>query len=130
MQKMKIGLYYCSDCSGKYTLDQCEEEYGDHYCPDCGGAVKFNSERDAEWYSVAAYMVGREYGGPEEGGWYYDSGRVIPETVRAFPAAEFSDAKAYWDKLQSIYSDKPYLQVRYYAEKNVMQFPSKRPYYC
>jgi hypothetical protein len=26
---------------------------------------------------VNVYEIDREYGGPEEGGWYYDSGRVV-----------------------------------------------------
>lgn len=26
---------------------------------------------------VAFYEVDREYGGPEEGGWYYDTGRFV-----------------------------------------------------
>ena len=27
-------------------------------------------------YAVAVYSVGRQYGGPEEGGWYYDDGEL------------------------------------------------------
>ncbi len=29
---------------------------------------------------VAFYEVDREYGGPEEGGWYFDSGRFVRAT--------------------------------------------------
>ena len=38
-------------------------------------------------YSVALYNMTREYGGPEEGGWYYDGYQFLPEyssLVRTF----------------------------------------------
>jgi len=33
----------------------------------------------SEWY-VNVYMTNKEYGGPEEGGWWYDVGEVISST--------------------------------------------------
>jgi hypothetical protein len=51
-------------------------------CPggeECVGACadfceRRGPERFPKLYSVAVFEVTREYGGPEEGGWYYDAG--------------------------------------------------------
>lgn len=34
-------------------------------------------------YVVAVYMTDRSYGGPEEGGWWYDTGNLV-RTVKTF----------------------------------------------
>jgi hypothetical protein len=41
-----------------------------------------------QWY-VNAYEVTREYGGPEEGGWYYDVHRPIGSIPVWYPNFEF-----------------------------------------
>lgn len=38
---------------------------------------------NAKKFVVAVYMVDRQYGGPEEGGWYYDAGELV-RTMRVF----------------------------------------------
>lgn len=61
-------------------------------------------------YSVAVYLVDRVYGGPEEGGWYYDCGQIVDyslqdvecsELVRIFDPADLDKAKAWRDELQA-----------------------------
>ena len=134
MQKMKIGVFKCADCGCNATLSQCDHEYGEYYCPECGGdGMKFNRENPATWYSVGVYSTSREYGGPEEGGWYYDTGRLLPETLRSYSDDEFEEAKAYYERLKAeIAQDSagPLFLVQYYAEEHVMAYPKKRPYYC
>lgn len=44
-------------------------------------------------YVVAVYMTDRAYGGPEEGGWWFDYGEHV-RTVRTFPNAARADAYA------------------------------------
>lgn len=34
-------------------------------------------------FAVAVYMQDRAYGGPEEGGWWYDCGQLV-RTMRVF----------------------------------------------
>ena len=41
-------------------------------------------------YTVAVYLQDRSYGGPEEGGWWYDTGELV-RTCRRFK----SESKAY-----------------------------------
>ena len=49
---------------------------------------------------VNVYEVHDNYGGPEEGGWYYDSGEVI----KSYPVANQEEAEAVRTKLQQKYS--------------------------
>ena len=36
---------------------------------------------DQDVYMIAAYVVERNYGGPEEGGWWFDSGTLVEVTA-------------------------------------------------
>jgi len=40
-----------------------------------------------DFWSVAVYELDRRYGGPEEGGWWYDCGQLM-RLVKVFKAAE------------------------------------------
>lgn len=37
-------------------------------------------------YYINVFERGREYGGPEEGGWYYDTGHFMPDLSYSIPA--------------------------------------------
>lgn len=37
------------------------------------------------FYTVAVYLVDRAYGGPEEGGWWYDCGQLVDDAAFAKP---------------------------------------------
>ena len=59
-------------------------------------------------YWVAVYHVGLRYGGPEEGGWWYDAGSLVVnpdiyKSINLFPQAfgEESDAIAHMKLMQS-----------------------------
>lgn len=82
---------------------------------------------------VSAYAVERLYGGPEEGGWWYDSGTLI-DVVKCFNR---NQAEFVWDLLNNIY---PHTGKRYSViggedynvsieEKLIPFFPSQRPRY-
>jgi hypothetical protein len=43
---------------------------------------------DDHWH-INVYERGREYGGPEEGGWWYDTGRYCPEKSITLSRAEY-----------------------------------------
>ena len=92
-------VYYaiCEECGCKIVED--EDDY--NWCPQCE-TDKVGVEEIARpplWVSVAMYEVGRAYGGPEEGGWWYDVGNLIPETVRCFEAADAPLADQYRELL-------------------------------
>lgn len=47
-----------------------------------------NPDGSQQWF-VAVYEAGRAYGGPEEGGWWFDTGVLVQQTaVESFEAAE------------------------------------------
>lgn len=98
------------------------------------------------WH-VNVYEDGREYGGPEEGGWYYNTGTFRPEmsvtfekrgtsehTVRQF--ADALDARLEYEADQRgrahvgsvLYRGGRYL-VRIEHTPGA-DFPEERPYYC
>jgi len=137
-----IMLYSCPDC-GRISVASgfiTDPYSGDLHCGECDEVVEFHSSRKPEWFSVAIYEVSREYGGPEEGGWYYDAGTRVDETVRTFPhtpegiedaekyldslhALRFSDRRDRWDS--SVYTSRVYLETLPHAH-----FPRHRPVYC
>jgi hypothetical protein len=63
---------------------------------------------DGQWWWVGLYLVDRDYGGPEEGGWWYDYGVHVlaneyPEgfAPRAFAIKDRAAARAYCDEIQA-----------------------------
>jgi hypothetical protein len=75
-------------------------------CPDCGAPVERCGCNDIsvmpQFYCVAIYMTDREYGGPEEGGWWYNSYEPIARygyLTRCFQTYE--EARVYENELRS-----------------------------
>lgn len=50
-----------------------------------------NQETQPKFYTVAVYMEDRAYGGPEEGGWYYDCAELCMEPEAAQYLRGFKD---------------------------------------
>ena len=55
---------------------------------------------------VGLYLARREYGGPEEGGWFFDQGTLITDpdlyaSLRGTPAAFFTEADAHAWKMRA-----------------------------
>jgi hypothetical protein len=50
-------------------------------------------------YSVALYFCDREFGGREEGGWYYDTGKIV-KMIRVFNVEE--KAITYANRMQRL----------------------------
>jgi len=94
-------------------------------------------------WTVAIYMIDRQYGGPEEGGWYYDAGDPDIEFIkylRGFDDEE--EANAYCFDLnarvcEELNKGRPSIgsvlsQGRYAArvcDGFPKHFPKHRPYY-
>lgn len=84
-------VYECATCgreANANTLNYDEYE-GCYWCSEedggCQGKMKWIRDDPAEFISIALYETHRVYGGPEEGGWWYDAGAASPMTIRNFP---------------------------------------------
>lgn len=87
---------------------------------------------------VNAYLVDRLYGGPEEGGWWYDAG----EPLASVPVDRDDEAaiESWRAKLTATFADRagargrgsvlggPDLEV-YIEDHTAAYFPTERPYY-
>ena len=117
---LKDNLYTLQELHGDLTLEYGKDE-GEHI-----------------WY-VNTYEVYRAYGGPEEGGWWYDIGK--PVSVTAYGTRE--EAKAQWTKLlkwaekankdegrdnSSVNGTFEY-RVRLEGQHG-RHYPMEQPYYC
>ena len=83
---------------------------------------------------VRTYWVYRSYGGPEEGGWYYDCGDLV-RTVKRFRSE--NEAWDYCNRLNDKLYGHDHVRLRndiyrakVYDSVAPDSFPSERPYYC
>lgn len=75
---MSSNLSLCPVCGidPEDTLHTLPLDLADHrFCRDTGEVTRDEND-DPVWF-VNVYEVDRVYGGPEEGGWYYDAGRLM-----------------------------------------------------
>lgn len=125
-------IYYkcqkCGYCGSSHTFEE-DPVSGYTFCPACGSEeTAFDHHRPAEWVQVGVYELDRAYGGPEEGGWYYTTGTLLPETVRSFERGDFPQIKQYRELMRRRYFD---CGVMVYIECRAPEsFPSRRPVYC
>ena len=107
-------------------------------CSSCSGnAEACSCSNGLRW--VNAYLVDRCYGGPEEGGWWFDSGESIA-TVPMSPGTSEADAEREVERLRRIFSDEgsdrdrssvlggPNLEV-WIEDHQGRDFPEARPHY-
>lgn len=134
-----VSLYRCTACDHEDRAAEAHNFDDDPYnglcCPECGNGVTWVRDRPARYVSVAVYEVDRAYGGPEEGGWYYDAGTVLRETIRCFEAGDLPQLDAHREVLSRRYPDGGGIDGRLYVRTMVEQvppehFPSRRPVYC
>lgn len=138
-----VKQYACKTCEIGLDLSECEyDDYaGEYACPRCNNFhVEVIWERPAHWFSVAIYAISRLYGGPEEGGWYYDAGERIDETVRTFKNTPEGrdEAQRYLDSLHALHF--PYRAKQWHDQPHTnrissealpdQSFPRHRPVYC
>lgn len=76
-------------CPGSnYHYNQDPDEYRQCFCPCHWGS-----------YYVNIYLIGQGYGGPEEGGWYYEYG----EPYGSIPCDSYKEALEYQAKMREKY---------------------------
>jgi hypothetical protein len=130
--KMYVHKRYkhrCPNCGWRSEQDVTYDPYtGDSYCDICDGSeIAESREIEPEFISVAAYTTDRCYGGPEEGGWWYDEGYRCDETLRCFAIGDLPQAELYCERLW----DQGYSVVRAYGDRlAVKKWPEIRPVYC
>jgi hypothetical protein len=88
----KPANLFCEYCGDEQDYNS---DYRTNLCETCFQAEK-RIGRDGLMY-INAYMVGREYGGPQEGGWWYDT----YEPIASIPVA------AKWVQTISNWENKP-----------------------
>ena len=89
------------------------------------------TENDDTKY-VNVYLIDKAYGGPEEGGWYYDYGIVVG--TMPFSSLSVQAAEAYCDKANA---GRPSISdvdsVGWYSvyieDEQGTNFPDRRPFY-
>lgn len=135
-----VRVWNCPRC-GRDTTSPHDEGYGQEYCPeeDCGAELGRSTSRDARWVTVAVYEVSLAYGGPEEGGWWYHAGSLIPGTQRSFLVEDAPQAAVYQSAMLHRYrEDETWMrhqdfrtQVHVFCDENAPAgFPRVRPRYC
>lgn len=127
----EIAIHECSGCGETGSADQFEDDQISLLCSFCGCDVPQKPVLyiSATWWSVAIYVKRREYGGPEEGGWYYNKKFLSNhEKVRCF--ADYDEAMKYRDELMSQY-DMKHHAVEVFVEKFPEKLlPKQKPIYC
>lgn len=94
--------------------------------------------------TVAVYELDQAYGGPEEGGWWYDTG-TLKRIVRTFETTQrartfcrrYNEALAYkremdpWRRaLSSVAYTGGHYEAQVWEDSPPIDFPEHRPYYC
>jgi hypothetical protein len=128
-QDYTVTTYYCEHCDLGHDEHTVLEDEFDTYCSTCGNPVETSGLRPARWASVAAYYeTERQYGGPEEGGWWYDTWEIIPGTLREFQPGDFPQIQEYVDMLKRRPEvDRVFLQME---KPSARELPEERPRYC
>lgn len=102
----KIRRLRCPSCDSvrrdfAFSWDHYE---GKHFCDECGSDLEFHDAYGPTWVSIAVYGIDRAYGGPEEGGWYFDQGSRYDSTIRNFEVSTtegLAEATAYYEKMKA-----------------------------
>ena len=94
-----------------------------------------NNDADAIVY-VNAYAVSRHYGGPQEGGWWYNAG----EPLASVPLSDRTRIRAEVARLEELFADQQWgniysvnggVELRIAIEDQMAEvWPEERPYYC
>lgn len=91
-----VPIYECGKCGATGRLEGM--------CECCNVTVRYYDDEPATYWSVAVYETGLNYGGPEEGGWWYECGWLIdPHKQRVFDSLE--QAVKYHKELLNHYKD-------------------------
>lgn len=92
--------------------------------------MDYSHQADSTYVGIAAYDIDRKYGGPEEGGWHYDEGNVIKQTLRCYNVNQFEELLAYHMELHSRFGRVKGKQIILYPDTiPPSRFPEDKPIY-
>lgn len=74
-----IGPLNVGDCGTAHVSGRPLALDGEPMTPDANSQDNDYRDDSAPFFVAAAYLVERRYGGPEEGGWWYDAGDPIDD---------------------------------------------------
>jgi len=118
-----------------YRHDEVTWEDGRPYIQ--GQLLKSDSDEPAKWWTVGVYTQYQQYGGPEEGGWYYYAGELTWHGAMRF-FNDYDEAKDYsdklWDKVEKENKAEGMTEVRLTVRCTTesmpdSHYPRERPYY-
>lgn len=94
----------CTSCKGNGIIEICTNgrDIEEYICAECKGLGGFDAEPETMGF-VNVYSVTRHYGGPEEGGWYYN----ILECIETFPC-RYKNRYEIMDYMETEHADKRY----------------------
>lgn len=123
------GLYWLAKMKGEKTLEiipvvvenKAIYQVAPHSANrhDLRKALRYPEPEGTVWVTV--YEVTREYGGPEEGGWYYDHWRAIEE----YRCTEEKIARTY-EEMKEKYEDEPDDEIRVVIETAYREHETRR----
>ena len=127
-----IQCYRCDDedCR-RQGVPTPYRELDDGDCPHCGGRMTWCKSAKPDYVTVAMYETDRAYGGPEEGGWYFNTGDLVQGTQRSFTWEDEPQAQIYMEVLLRRTATTRGYEVRVWPQEDAPKhYPDRRPYYC
>ena len=126
----------CNHCNYAHTYGQRLDTGYDVVCPNCesdASTEDLEDETQYYWWSVGIYSTGENYGGPEEGGWWYTAGDLEHhDKVRSFyslkQAQEYAVELRKW--ITEHNSGQDYAIKGFTEQFPDAGFPKVRPRYC
>jgi len=117
----------CYSCGNTHVPeDRKEDAYGNSYCAICGSTTYDKNDNMIvhHFWSVAVYENNQAYGGPEEGGWWYQEGTITDyNKVKIFNS--YKKACKYYNKL----TKEGYYAIGYNSKYPDDYFPVIKPRY-
>jgi hypothetical protein len=102
---------------------EVSRESGDMFYLDDGELYRRAAHQRDLFVTLAAYSLALGYGGPEEGGWYYEDGTVLEDTIVSLPytcsdkllAVAVNDVRSY---IEENYSTKFKFRLKVHSTRN------------
>lgn len=128
-----LGALRCEECPTTNDRDELAAFLANHVAMQVDGIGWIPDRRPAWWVNV--YSVERLYGGPEEGGWWYDAGTPVAsiecETEEEAEQIKTKAEKEYGPMAHgNIYSVQGGVQIRVHIEElKGVPWPARTPHY-
>ncbi len=112
------------------AMDRSYDDLPEDWCPFTFAAPELsaneyrNPDGSQQWF-VGVFATGHEYGGPEEGGWWFDTGVLQMQTA----VQSFERAEQLRDELYERFPRDENYGIRINLEPHPQHYPAERPRY-